>query len=105
MLCDFTRRTKLFRNETLAQIFAEKMLGNTEIQGCPQIRFPASLKGPEKGIAVFPDRRLEEGEEEELEWEIFKHLTASALTNQGGAFTKTDHLQLGPVKNHVPCHP
>lgn len=30
----------------------------------------SSLKGLEKGIAVFP-----EGEEEELEWDTLKHLT------------------------------
>lgn len=77
---------------------AESRLSSDQIP-CP------SLKGLEKGIAIFLDRRLEEGEEEELERESFKHLTDSALMNQGRAFTKTDHLQLDPVKNHVPCRP
>jgi len=82
---------------------------STEIRGRIQavVRSDSlpSCKGREKGTAIFLDRRLEEGEEEDLKQESFKYLTVSSLVNQGRVLTETDHLQLDRAKSPVPCHP
>lgn len=54
LLCDFTKETMLFgpllsdtRNKTLTPVFAEKVLGNTELQGIP-LKQDHKFSGSEK---------------------------------------------------------